>query len=132
MDVVSVASGVCALAGGATTCAMTVANFIREVKFANKDLEIVSSELRTMAIVLTLLNEALNRIRTRNDHSLPEEILKQLNVPVKECGSLVTDIEAYLKGFKSDILRRVSGPCTVTRTLRSGGIACRPIRGPSP
>jgi len=109
MDSLSILTAAVSLVGGIAKAAFAINNFTRDFRAASKDLGAVSRELQALTTVLDGLSRTLSRFRPRTPRPAlePDDILRQINVPLEGCDAVITEI--------TDMIARYSKQKTWTK-----------------
>lgn len=108
MDPLSIAASCVALVSATVKTSVSVNSFIREVRDARADLDVISRELLSLRTVLELLAEDTSNPIT----PFPAPLQKQILGIVKNCNVVVCEIGGVLKRHEKSKLGR-SGYWTV-------------------
>ena len=93
MDPLSITATCVGLASTITRTSLVVISFLKDVRSARSDLNVVSRELGSLKIILELLAEDVNDSTTQ---SIPQTLQKQITGIVTNCTGVVVDIEKTL------------------------------------
>ena len=93
MDPLSITATCVGLASTITRTSLVVISFVKDVRSARSDLDVISRELSSIKTILELLAEDFNDSST---HSIPQTLQKQITGIVTNCTGVVVDIEKTL------------------------------------
>ena len=94
MDPLSITATCIGLASTITRTSLVVIGFVKDVRAARSDLDVVSRELLSLKTVLELLAEDIGDSSSR---SIPQTLQNQIAGIVRNCTGVVVDIEQTLK-----------------------------------
>ena len=93
MDPLSITATCVGLASTITRTSLVVISFVKDVRSARSDLDVISRELSSLKIILELLAEDVNDSTTL---SIPQTLQKQITGIITNCTGVVVDIEKTL------------------------------------
>jgi hypothetical protein len=93
MDPLSITATCVGLASTITRTSLAVISFVKDVRSARSDLDVISRELSSLKIILELLAEDVNDSTTL---SIPQTLQKQITGIITNCTGVVVDIEKTL------------------------------------
>jgi hypothetical protein len=93
MDPLSITATCVGLASTITRTSLVVISFVKDVRSARSDLDVISRELSSLKIILELLAEDVNDSTTQ---SIPQTLQKQITGIITNCTGVVVDIEKTL------------------------------------
>lgn len=93
MDPLSITATCVSLASTITRTSLVVIYFVKDVRSARSDLDVISRELSSIKTILELLAEDFNDSSTQ---SIPQTLQKQITGIVTNCTGVVVDIEKTL------------------------------------
>jgi hypothetical protein len=93
MDPLSITATCVGLASTITRTSLVVISFVKDVRSAMSDLDVISRELSSLKIILELLAEDVNDSTTL---SIPQTLQKQITGIITNCTGVVVDIEKTL------------------------------------
>ena len=94
MDPLSITATCIGLASTITRTSLVVIGFVKDVRAARSDLDLVSRELLSLKTVLELLADDADDSSSR---SIPQTLQNQIAGIVRNCTGVVVDIEQTLK-----------------------------------
>jgi hypothetical protein len=94
MDPLSITATCIGLASTITRSSLVVIGFVKDVRAARSDLDVVSRELLSLKTVLELLADDIDDSSSR---SIPQTLQNQIAGIVRNCTGVVVDIEQTLK-----------------------------------
>jgi transcriptional regulator of heat shock response len=93
MDPLSITATCVGLASSITRTSLVVISFVKDVRSARSDLDVISRELSSLKTILELLTEDVSDSTTQ---SIPQTLQKQITGIVTNCTEVVVDIEKTL------------------------------------
>ena len=106
MDPLSITTGCITLVATITKLTVQINGFVREVRGARSDLDAVSRELHSLTTVLEMLAHDTGDT-TRS--AFPPSLAQQITGIVKNCGGVVSQIEASLEKHGGESARLKKG-----------------------
>lgn len=94
MDPLSITASCFGLISTITSASLVVIGFVKDVRAARSDLDVVSRELISLKTILELLADDVN---DSSNESIPQTLQKQIAGIVTNCTGVVVDIEKTLK-----------------------------------
>jgi hypothetical protein len=94
MDPLSVTTACFGLISTITSASLVVIGFVKDVRAARSDLDVVSRELISLKTILELLADDVN---DSSNEPIPQTLQKQIVGIVANCTGVVVDIEKTLK-----------------------------------
>jgi hypothetical protein len=93
MDPLSITATCVGLASTITRTSLVVISFVKDVRSARSDLDVITRELSSLKIILELLAEDVN---DSTSQSIPQTLQKQITGIITNCTGVVVDIEKTL------------------------------------
>jgi hypothetical protein len=103
MDPLSIATSCVTLVATIGTCSLAITKFVREVRDARGDLQMISNELHSLGAVLVLLQDDF---AGSSNNVLPPRLVDHLESILHNCNDVVTEIEKTLVKHRSSRLGR--------------------------
>ncbi|KAH8728429.1 hypothetical protein GQ44DRAFT_757349 [Phaeosphaeriaceae sp. PMI808] len=103
MDPLSVATSCVTLVATITRCSHSVTIFVREVRDARSDLDMISRELHSLKTVLVLLSDDFAKPSSK---TLPPRLVEHLGSILRNCNGVVVEVERSLAKHGSSRLGR--------------------------
>jgi hypothetical protein len=97
MDPLSITTACFGLISTIASASLVVIGFVKDVRAARSDLDVVSRELISLKTILELLADDVN---DSSSESIPQTLQKQIAGIVTNCTGVVVDIEKKLKKFE--------------------------------
>jgi len=105
MDPLSITATCIGLASTITRTSLVVIGFVKDVRAARSDLDVVSRELLSLKTVLELLADDIDDSSSR---SIPQTLQNQIAGIVRNCTGVVVDIEQTLKKHEGGKVNRAA------------------------
>jgi len=101
MEPFSITTGALSIVGMISTLTVTVSSFMRQLRDARNDLDVVMRELVSLKIVLEILADEASNL---GPNGLPMSLTTQVRGILDGCGRVVAQIEETLSRFEGNNL----------------------------